>query len=229
MEFGDRKSLKPRSGNESWDFLGIMSDRYNSASDGALPLFASALAAPAVPSARVFHERREVQSFVLRNLRSGAHMTKCAYEKTSADGSRLAPVIEQLRNAHGFQIDGQGTIKTPYSMPNRRQFPGLAMVTPEIKDAYYCSSHWLKKSQERKALDGNQCVLCFDKETQAVLHCHHVTYENLFAEPMEDLLTLCEVCHERLHQNSRLKFPSGILVEHAKQLGWGGFETWLLP
>jgi hypothetical protein len=188
-----------------------------------LPLFNTAHAAR---DARCFHERDEAQANVLELLRAGKGIEKKVYEASVNNGSRLAPVIEQLRNAHGFSISGDGTTRNPYRIDDKRQRPSLARVTPEMKAAYYLTPHWNSVRLSRLARDCNRCVLCLAVDD---LRCHHVSYANLFGEPLVDLLTLCDGCHERVHQDCRLKFPSGVSVQYAAQLGWKGFETWLLP
>lgn len=189
-----------------------------------LPLFAAARAA--TTQARTFNERDEAQANVLQELRSGASINKKRWEDGLANGSRLAPVVEQLRNAHGFAISGDGSIRKPYHMDDVWQRPTLARVTPEMKAAYYQLPHWLKVKSERAEMDGHQCVLCRFTDD---LRCHHVCYEKLFGEPLVDLLTLCDGCHDRVHKHCGLKFPSGVEVKYAHWLGWKGFETWLLP
>ena len=189
-----------------------------------LPLFSAARTA--TTHARKFNERDEAQANVLKELRTGAGINKKRWEDGVANGSRLAPVVEQLRNAHGFAISGDGSIRKPYRMDDVRQCPTLARVTPEMKAAYYQLPHWLKVRSERAAMDGHKCVLCRALDD---LRCHHVCYEKIFDEPLVDLLTLCDGCHDRVHNHCGLKFPSGVEVKYAHWLGWKGFETWLLP
>jgi hypothetical protein len=188
-----------------------------------LPLFCSATA---TKQARAFHERDEAQANVLLTLRSSDGLEKKSYEASVKNGSRLAPVIEQLRNAHGFLISGDGSVGNPYRLDDVRQSPTLARVTPEMKAAYYATPHWNCVRLSRLARDFNRCVLCWATDD---LRCHHVSYANLFNEPQVDLLTLCDRCHSRVHQDCRLKFPSGVSVRYAHLLGWKGFEPWLLP
>jgi hypothetical protein len=176
--------------------------------------------------ARAFHERDETQASVLATLRAGDRLTKKDYEAAEQNGSRLAPVIEQLRNAHGFKISGHGTVKKPYYMQDLAQSPSLARVTPEMKVSYYRLPHWLRAKACREAMDYHRCVLC---HALSELRCHHVSYANLFNEPHVDLLTLCDRCHGRVHENCGLKFPSGVSIQYAHWLGWKGFEEWLLP
>lgn len=189
-----------------------------------LPLFAAVQAA--TPDARAFHERDEAQAHVLETLRRGVGINKKEYEDSVANGSRLAPVIEQLRNAHGFAISGDGSVRKPYRLDDVRQCPALARVTPEMKLAYYSLPHWLRVKSDRAARDSHRCVVCLDVDD---LRCHHLSYANLFNEPLVDLLTLCDACHERVHHDCRLKFPSGVSVQYAHWIGWRSFETWLLP
>lgn len=214
-----------------------MSDYYQSDEKrlAKLPLFGSfakSLSVVVEPvqqtkdTAREFHASRQAQQHALTKLRNGPGLTKVDYEQSFGDGRRLAPAIEQLRNAHGFSIDGHGTSKNPYKLRDVAQCPTLAMVTPDMKALYYSLTHWNKVKQERHTIDSHRCVLCmscFD------LRCHHVSYDRLFNEPTEDLMTLCERCHERVHHNCRLKFPSGVSVQYAHWIGWKGFEPWLLP
>lgn len=188
-----------------------------------LPLFACV---EAPRKARTYHERDQAQASVLKALRLGQKLDKKSFEASAANGSRLAPVIEQLRNAHGFSISGDGSKIKPYTLEDYRQRPCLARVTPEMKAAYYQLPHWHSVKRKRAELDGNRCVLC---RTDDCLRCHHVCYRKLFGEPPDDLLTLCERCHDRVHKHCRLKFPSGVSVQYAHWLGWKGFETWLLP
>jgi hypothetical protein len=185
-----------------------------------LPLFASAAASA---QARSFHERDEVQASVLLAMRSGQRITKKSYER---DGSRLAPSVEQLRNAHGFTIEGHGTVERPYYMTDVKQRPTLARTTPEMKVAYYATPWWNEVRIRRLQRDAFQCVLCGFHDD---LRCHHVSYANLFCEQLHDLMTVCDRCHDRVHAHCGLKFPSGISIKYAHLVGWKGFEKWLLP
>jgi len=177
-------------------------------------------------TARDFHQRDEAQCDVLARLRSGDLLKKSVYESELSDGSRLAPVVEQLRNAHGFLIKGDGSHASPYFMPDTRQKPSLARVTPEMRSAYYMTPHWQIVRSARFEHDSMMCVLCGDSEE---IQCHHVTYESIFREELSDLLTVCSDCHSKIHKHGRLKFPSGVSVQWAAQIGWRGFEEWLLP
>lgn len=199
-----------------------MSDYFTSVDELRLdlPLFSQANAAK---DARRFHESEAQQREVLEHLRAGESIAKHLWED---GGKRLAPAIEQLRNAHGFTIAGSGTSKNPYRMEDIRQRPTKAHATDEMKAAYYTLPHWYQLRADRLSMDSFRCVCCHSGDE---LQCHHLTYDRLFAELITDLLTLCRECHEQAHKSSRLKFPSGVGVAHAAQIGWKGFAAWLLP
>jgi hypothetical protein len=185
-----------------------------------LPLFSKANAAQ---DARRFHESEAQQREVLEHLRCGESIAKHLWED---GGKRLAPAIEQLRNAHGFTIAGTGTAKNPYRMKDLRQCPTKAHATDEMQAAYYGLLHWQQVRSDRLSMDSFRCVCCHACDE---LQCHHLTYKRLFAERLTDLMTLCRGCHELVHESCRLKFPSGVPVSYAAQLGWKGFAAWLLP
>jgi 5-methylcytosine-specific restriction endonuclease McrA len=56
----------------------------------------------------------------------------------------------------------------------------------------------LKKQVHRR--DGYRCRLCGRDDVE--LHVHHCTYENYAQERLEDLITLCAVCHHKAHFES---------------------------
>jgi 5-methylcytosine-specific restriction endonuclease McrA len=56
----------------------------------------------------------------------------------------------------------------------------------------------LKKQVHRR--DQYRCRLCGRANVE--LHVHHCTYENYAQEKLEDLITLCSVCHHYVHSRS---------------------------
>ena len=160
---------------------------------------------------------------VLRRLRTGVPLEKMEYD---ISGGRVAAIVHVLRDSYGFVFDGHGTKSNPYVMRDPLQVPALAGVTDEMKAAYYCLPHWAERRAARFVHDGWSCVLC---GTGDDLQCHHVTYERLFEESLQDLMTVCGLCHETIHRACKLKFPGGISSQYACQIGWKGPEEWLLP
>ena len=62
---------------------------------------------------------------------------------------------------------------------------------------YMRSDLWRGKRRDRLYIDGYKCRLCGSAMN---LQVHHITYENVPDEGMDDLLTVCRTCHERLHR-----------------------------
>ena len=56
---------------------------------------------------------------------------------------------------------------------------------------------WHEKRAERLRMDDGLCVLCTDEATQV----HHVTYDRLGIEDMDDLRSLCASCHAQVHSH----------------------------
>ena len=174
--------------------------------------------------AKEFNESIGNQRDALSLLRDGVELTD-VYWKELHPGSRVAPTIDKLRNAHGFFIDGDGSVKTPYFLDDVNELPSLIAVNDAIKDAYRASQHWIDTRNRRFSIDKGTCVLCFSKAEE----CHHIFYD-LFNEKMSHLMSVCAYCHDKCHDQSRLKFPSGMKVEHAKRLGVEiSFPDWLMP
>lgn len=175
--------------------------------------------------ARKYHERVSAQAEALQRLRCREEMTDVRWKELHP-GSRLAPTIDKLRNAHGFHIDGDGKTVSPYTMKDTLQMPALVAVTHDIKEAYYASTHWADTRERRFEHDGHRCVLC---RSHSIHTAHHMFYD-LFNEAMPHLITVCADCHDTCHSQSKLAFPSGIRAEHAVRLGFDvKFDEWLLP
>jgi hypothetical protein len=66
-------------------------------------------------------------------------------------------------------------------------------------DKYLNSNHW-KKLRLRIAQERNyRCEVC-DKMIRKRYHIHHLTYDNIGNEKDEDLMFLCEKCHNEIHK-----------------------------
>lgn len=74
------------------------------------------------------------------------------------------------------------------------------MTHEEYMD-YLASHEWAKKRLERIGIDGFRCCVCISGETDYPLEVHHLTYDNIGDEDVEnDLITLCSACHAALHR-----------------------------
>lgn len=63
---------------------------------------------------------------------------------------------------------------------------------------YMKSEEWAVLRSARLRKDGYQCAMCGTAKNLAV---HHITYEHLGHEDLNDLITLCNDCHAKVHEN----------------------------
>jgi hypothetical protein len=59
------------------------------------------------------------------------------------------------------------------------------------------TKEWAILKRQVHCRDGYRCRLCGRDDVE--LHVHHCTYENYAQERLEDLITLCRVCHHKCH------------------------------
>ena len=67
---------------------------------------------------------------------------------------------------------------------------------------YLQSQEYQKRRLQRLKLDGFQCQLCGTAQNLVV---HHITYDRIGREDMDDLITLCNECHHKVHYNDNLR------------------------
>lgn len=79
---------------------------------------------------------------------------------------------------------------------------------------YIKSKEWQETRQRILKRDSFRCVLCNNTKN---LHVHHITYESLGEEKDADLVTLCECCHDKLHNSDIPMFPYRCLLR-AKEI-----------
>jgi hypothetical protein len=65
---------------------------------------------------------------------------------------------------------------------------------------YLQSDEWKELSQRVKEKAGWKCSECGSREN---LEVHHLTYDRLFNECIEDLVCLCSQCHENRHREEK--------------------------
>ncbi len=70
-----------------------------------------------------------------------------------------------------------------------------------VNYASYISSHtWRKKAREMREKANFKCQLCAASDKP--LNVHHNNYERLGRERDDDLIVLCEPCHQKFHSQS---------------------------
>lgn len=60
---------------------------------------------------------------------------------------------------------------------------------------YLKSEAWQRKRQEVFARDNNKCLACGAPAEQV----HHIRYDSVGYEPLDDLASVCEACHLHIH------------------------------
>lgn len=63
----------------------------------------------------------------------------------------------------------------------------------------YTSEAWTRTSEYTKERDGNRCAVCGATEGLQVHHSYYSSDRKIHEYNHEDLLTVCDGCHEHLH------------------------------
>ena len=98
-----------------------------------------------------------------------------------------------------------------YSPDARRRISRKSQVKHETSysqyNGYLQSSHWKDIRRQRLAMDGFQCSIC---GTAKNLDVHHLTYERLGHEDLDDLVSLCKRCHAIVHEKDKKKVKNDV-------------------
>lgn len=70
------------------------------------------------------------------------------------------------------------------------------MACDKAYERYLQSGAWAKKRAERLSIDSHKCQVC-GAEAEEV---HHLTYNRLGKESMDDLVSLCKKCHAKAEE-----------------------------
>lgn len=84
--------------------------------------------------------------------------------------------------------------------------PIIERYTSEGRQAKTFYNEYIKSpawSAKRRQVLIRDDYRCFDCGTSTRLQVHHINYEHLGNEPLEDLITLCTDCHTQRHDESR--------------------------
>lgn len=80
--------------------------------------------------------------------------------------------------------------------------------------AYLKSPAWQAKKRaciERSKQNANSdnmfgvCERCGYRPWKPILQVHHLTYERIFNEDLEDLILICPRCHKQLHKEGKVR------------------------
>lgn len=70
---------------------------------------------------------------------------------------------------------------------------------------YLLSPEWKALRKKVFERDEYRCRFC---ESSKNLEVHHLTYERIFHERLEDLVTACDGCHGYIHRLRRASLPA---------------------
>ena len=74
--------------------------------------------------------------------------------------------------------------------------PAIRSVAVQRRSVNYASPQWKETRARRLEMDNGLCVFCKSPAQEV----HHVTYENVGSEKMEDLRSVCTNCHDACTQ-----------------------------
>lgn len=80
---------------------------------------------------------------------------------------------------------------------------------------YMQSDNWQAKRRLRLDADGHRCATC---RRPRELEIHHLTYDRLGCERIEDLVTLCTRCHGELHYQQARILPTEKMLLQASSV-----------
>ena len=83
------------------------------------------------------------------------------------------------------------------NLSSTNQWRADQFMSAEEKQQYLQSAEWYELRTLVFARDNYTCQSCGSKQS---LNCHHIVYDRLGNENLEDLTTLCENCHTLLHK-----------------------------
>jgi hypothetical protein len=69
-------------------------------------------------------------------------------------------------------------------------------------EAYLLTDAWRKKRNAVFERDKYICQACL---VNRAVSAHHLTYDNLFNEPLFDLVSICKPCHDAIHEARKAK------------------------
>jgi hypothetical protein len=93
---------------------------------------------------------------------------------------------------------GQGRLFIPH-IPEHCKHDGISSNINAVskgsfksREEYYRSDEWRNLRRIKMDQSGNQCEQC---HSMVRLEVHHVSYERLYREQLDDLKVLCIACH----------------------------------
>ncbi|WP_158611382.1 HNH endonuclease [Mangrovimonas spongiae] len=123
-------------------------------------------------------------------------------EKIRSDFSQS--MFEEYHENRKLEAKNLAERKSWYTKINSKQFK---------YHEYLTSDTWKSIREKVKKRDNFLCQECKLKKAEEV---HHLNYDNVFNEKMEDLISVCSECHMELHKKE--KKPVGNTVYSSLRL-----------
>lgn len=120
-------------------------------------------------------------------------------------------VIEKLKKKRETKIQNSRRInksRNPLNELKKIGFKSKKKLSKEDKSkryrAYLLSKEWKEIREIILERDGYRCSKCGSERN---LEIHHLNYKHIFFEKFfqEDLITLCEKCHKKIHDQYKKK------------------------
>jgi len=106
-------------------------------------------------------------------------------------------IIYELKNSKNTKtVDEYELLEEFYSNSNFNTSLGSMFMSLEEKQKYIQSDKWKILKEKRLKIANRSCEICKRKNN---LQLHHITYERLGDEIIEDLIILCKKCHQQQH------------------------------
>ena len=85
--------------------------------------------------------------------------------------------------------------------------------------AYLKSLEWMVKREGLFTSRGKRCELC---GAMKYIQVHHLTYDNIYNEPLEDLLLVCRDCHKGIHKHGleKMRFNGKLTQQPHEPYDW---------
>lgn len=88
---------------------------------------------------------------------------------------------------------------------------------------YLKTRHWIIKKQEFRNKFIAKCCMCDYKGNG--LHIHHMSYDNIGNENIDDLCFLCSICHNKIHTELKDYKDSMVLKEFRQKKKSGSLNV----
>lgn len=136
----------------------------------------------------------------------------------------LAPSIEQKIGTHERVVKDICTLLPVNNIViETAQFDTQKLENPAIKGTEYQNGvqkgHWNVREYVLFR-DNHTCQYCKGKSKDPVLNTHHIESRKTGGNRPENLLTLCQTCHQKYHQGGiELNVKRGVIYKHPTFMG----------